>query len=89
MSDRVTIIARDASGAVISRVNVSVDSEKQALQGVMAIARNMLRIKGCTRAEIYAFASKDTLPEDAPLAVVRLDDLFWGNSSQTPSLKGV
>ena len=89
MSDRVTIIALDASGTVISRVNVSVSSGKQPLQGVMAIARNMLRIKGCVRAEIHAFAGETAIHEDTPLEVVKLDDLFWGNSSQTPSLKGV
>jgi len=55
----------------------------------MAIARNMLRIKGCVRAEIHAFAGETAIDEDTPLEVVKLDDLFWGNSSQTPSLKGV
>ncbi len=89
MSDRVTIIARDASGTVISRVNVSVGSGEQPLQGVMAIARNMLRIKGCVRAEIYAFAAGTAIDEDTPLEVIKLDDLFWGNSSQAPSLRGV
>ncbi|HEV2662728.1 MAG TPA: hypothetical protein VGU68_19130 [Ktedonobacteraceae bacterium] len=89
MSDRVTIIALDASGTVISRVNVSVSSGKQPLQGVMAIARNMLRIKGCVSAEIHAFVGETAIHEDVPLEVVQREELFWGNASQTPSLKGV
>ena len=89
MLKHVTVIARDASGAVISQVNINVkDLEKQSLQGVMAIARNMLRIKGCARAEIYTFARKSAQHEDTPLAVVQHDDLFRENASQEPSLQG-
>jgi hypothetical protein len=87
MTDRLAIIARDSSGTVISRAHVAADRGKQPLQGVMGIARNMLRIKGCVRTEIHSFESEQATYEGIPLAVVRLEDLFWGNPSPSGSAK--
>ncbi len=87
MTDRLAIIARDASGTIISRVDVAADRGKQPLQGVMAIARNMLRIKGCVRTEVYPFESENATYEGTPLAVLQLDDLFWGSSSPSEAAK--
>ena len=84
MKDRLTIIAYDASDTIMSRVNMTAEQGKQPLQGVMVVARNMVRIKGCVRTEIHLFES-ETAPDDgAPLAAIWLKDLYWGNSSSWP-----
>ena len=84
MTGRLTIIAYDASGTMMSRVNM----KKQPLQDMMWVARNMVRIKGCVRTEVHPFESETAPYEGAPLAVIRLEDLYWGNSSSSSLVKG-
>jgi hypothetical protein len=89
MTERVTIRAYDATGTMISRVNMKAGQGKQPLQGVMVVARNMVRIKGCVRAEISPFERETVADEGALLAVIRLEDLYWGNASSSSLVQGV
>jgi hypothetical protein len=79
MKDRFAILARDTSGKIISRVAVSANRGNKALQEVIPIARNMLRIKGCSYTEIHHFESNTSTYTDSPLQVLYARDLFWGD----------
>ena len=80
MKNRLAILARDASGKIISKVVVSVDQSDKKLKEIMPIARNMLRIKRCSRTEIYPFESATSQYQGPPLAVLWATDLFRGIS---------
>jgi glutamyl-tRNA reductase len=76
---QLAILARDASGKLLSQVVVAAHHKGEELQEVMPIARNMLRIKGCSRVEIYPFENASAQYKDAPLAVLHASDLYWGS----------
>ncbi len=76
MKDRFAIIARDASDQIISQVTIHAAPGKQPLEGMMATARNMLRIKDCVRTEIHPLEDDGSMYVSPPLAVLLVQDLF-------------
>ncbi len=87
MKDRFAIIARDASGQIISQVSIHAAPGKQPLEGMMATARNMLRIKDCVRTEIHPLEDDASMYVNPPLVVLLVQDLFLGDISPAPLLE--
>jgi hypothetical protein len=77
---RLAIRALDTSGKILSQVEISINHNDEDLREVMPVARNMLRIKGCSRVEIRPLDSTSSQYEDSPLAVLHASDLYWGSS---------
>jgi hypothetical protein len=75
---RLAICALDTSGKILSQVAINHNDED--LHEIMPVARNMLRIKGCSRVEIRPLESMSSQYEDSPLAVLHASDLYWGSS---------
>lgn len=87
MKDRFAIIARDASDQIISQVSIHAPPGKQPLEGMMATARNMLRIKGCVRTEIHPLEDDASMYVGSPLVVLLVQDLFLSDVSPAPLLE--
>ena len=87
MKDRFTIIARDASDTIISQVTIHAAAGKQPLEGMMATARNMLRIKGCVRTEIHPLEDDASKYVGSPLVVLLVQDLFLSDVSPATLLE--
>ena len=81
MKHRLAICALDSSGKILSQVVISIKQIDKDLHEVMPVARNMLRIKGCSRVEIRPLESTSSQDEDSPLAVLNTSDLYWGSSA--------
>ncbi len=80
MKDRLAIYAFDASGKILSQVVLSIKDIDKDLHEIMPVARNMLRIKGCSRVEIRSLESASSEHERSPRAVLHASDLYWGSS---------
>ena len=87
MKDRFAIIARDASDQIISQVTIHAAPGKQPLEGMMATARNMLRIKDCVRTEIHPLEDDGSLYVNPPLVVLLVQDLFLSDVSPATLLE--
>ena len=81
MKHRLAICALDSPGKILSQVEISIKHIDTDLHEVMPVARNMLRIKGCSRVEIRPLESTASQYEDSPLAVLHTSDLYWGSSA--------
>ena len=75
-TDQFTITARDASGQIISRVVAVSPLRDDRVRGVMPLARNMLRIKGCARVEIHDGTSQTPEENRFPLRQLSVEDLY-------------
>ncbi len=75
-TDQFTITARDASDQIISRVIAVSHLRDDRVRGVMPLARNMLRIKGCARVEIHDGASQTPEESRLPLRQLSVQDLY-------------
>jgi hypothetical protein len=75
-TDQFTITARDASDQIISRVIAVSQLSDNPVRGVMPLARNMLRIKGCARVEIHDGASQTPEESRLPLRQLSVQDLY-------------
>ena len=81
LKNRLAILARDSSGNIMSQVLIATKRSDGDLHEVMPVARNMLRIKGCNRVEIYPFESASSQYEGSPLTVLHPGDLYWGRAA--------
>ncbi len=84
--DRFAILARDASGRIMSWVTVQADPAKQPLQAMMAVARTLVRIKGCVRTEIHPLENDASMSARSPLVVLMAQNLLWGHVSPATPL---
>lgn len=80
MKHRFAICALDSSGKILSQVEISIKNIDTDLHDVMPVARNMLRIKDCSRVEIRPLESTSSEQENTPRAVLHASDLYWGSS---------
>ena len=80
MKDRLAIYAFDTSGKILSQVVLSINHNDEDLHEIMPVARNMLRIKGCSRVEIRPIENTSSEHEGSPRAVLHPSDLYWGSS---------